>query len=557
MAYAMGGSQPIIVLKEGTERTRKRDAQMNNIAAARAIADAVRTTLGPKGMDKMLVDSMGDVVITNDGVTILKEIDVQHPAAKMVVEVAKTQDTECGDGTTTAVILAGELLKKSEALIEQNVHPTIIANGFKMAANEAVRVLDEMAIDTGTNDEMLKNVAMTAMTGKSVGGQREYLADVAVSAVKSVAEERDGKYYVDVDNVKVEKKTGASIPDTEVINGIVVDKERVHPRMPKTIDDAKIALLSVAMEIKKTEVDAKISIKDPESMAKFLGEEEATLKKMVEKVKDAGANVVLCQKGIDDLVQHYLAKEGIFAIRRVKKSDMDKIAKATGANITGNIEELEEADLGEADRVETKKVGDEDMTFVVGCKNPKAVTVLIRGGTEHVVDEVGRALHDGLRVAGVTLEDGKAVAGAGASEIELSLRLADYAATVGGREQLAIEAFAEAMEVVPWAIAENAGLDSIDVIIKLKNAHEKNDPEAANFGVDLVTGNAKNMAEADVIEPLRCKTQAVKSAAEVANMILRIDDVIASKSAPAPPGGGGGMPPGMGGGMGGMPPGMM
>ncbi len=558
MAYAMGGSQPIIVLKEGTERTRKRDAQMNNIAAARAIADAVRTTLGPKGMDKMLVDSMGDVVITNDGVTILKEIDVQHPAAKMVVEVAKTQDTECGDGTTTAVILAGELLKKSEALIEQNVHPTIIANGFKMAASEAVRVLEEMAIDTGSDEEMLKRVAMTAMTGKSIGGQREYLADLAVSAVKSIAEERDGKYYVDVDNVKVEKKTGASIPDTEIINGIVIDKERVHPRMPKTIDDAKIALLSVAMEIKKTEVDAKISIKDPESMAKFLGEEETTLKKMVEKVKEAGANVVLCQKGIDDLVQHYLAKEGIFAIRRVKKSDMEKIAKATGANIAGNLDELEEADLGAADKVETKKVGDEDMTFVVGCKNPKAVTALIRGGTEHVVDEVERALHDALRVAGVTLEDGKAVAGAGASEIELSLRLADYAATVGGREQLAIEAFAEAMEVVPWAIAENAGLDSIDVIIKLKNAHEKDDPEAASFGVELSTGDAKNMVEAKVIEPLRSKTQAVKSAAEVANMILRIDDVIASKSAPSPPGGGGGgMPPGMGGGMGGMPPGMM
>jgi len=558
MAYAMGGSQPIIVLKEGTERTRKKDAQMNNIAAARAIADAVRTTLGPKGMDKMLVDSLGDVVITNDGVTILKEIDVQHPAAKMVVEVAKTQDSECGDGTTTAVIVAGELLKKAESLIEQNVHPTIIANGYKMAATEAVKILDKMAIEVKDDDkETLKKVALTAMTGKSIGEQREYLSEIAVDAVKSIAEERDGRLYVDVDNIKIEKKTGASIADTEVISGIVIDKERVHPRMPRVIKNAKIALLSVAMEIKKTEVDAKISIKDPESMTKFLDEEESTLKRMADKVKAVGANVVLCQKGMDDLVQHFLAKAGIFAIRRVKESDIEKVAKATGANIVGNLDEIEESDLGYADLVEERKVGEEDMTFIVGCKNPKAVTILIRGGTEHVVDEVDRALHDALRVVGVTLEDGKAVPGAGAPEVELSLRLADYAATVGGREQLAIEAFADAMEVVPWALAENAGLDAIDVIIKLKNAHEKKTMAAKAFGIDLSTGEPSDMVKANVIEPLRCKTQAIKSAAEVANMILRIDDVIASKSSPMPAGGEeGGMPPGMGG-MGGMPPGMM
>lgn len=555
MAYPMGGSQPIIVLKEGTERSKNKEAQYNNIAAARAVADSVRSTLGPKGMDKMLVDSVGDVVITNDGVTILKEIDVQHPAAKMVVEVAKTQDTECGDGTTTAVILAGELLKKAEALIEQNVHPTIIANGYKMAAAEAVKILEDMAFDaTKDQNEILKKVAITAMTGKSVGGQSGYLADVAVKAVTSVVEERDGKQLVDVENIKVEKKIGASIPETEVISGLVVDKERVHPRMPKKVEGAKIAVLKPAMEIKKTEVDAKISIKDPESMARFLEEEEATLKKMVAKVKAAGANVVFCQKGIDDLVQHYMAKEGIYALRRIKASDMEKLAKATGANIIGNLDEISESDLGHAELVEQRKVGDEGMTFITGCENPKAVTLLIRGGTDHVIDEVDRAMHDALRVVGVTLEDGKAVTGGGSSEIELSLRLANYAASVGGREQLAIEAFAEAMEAIPWALAENAGLDAIDVVIKLKSAHEKKVKKAKVMGVNLANGEPINMLDENVIEPLRCKTQAVKAAAEVANMILRIDDVIASKSAPPmPPGGmeGMGMP-----GMGGMP-GMM
>jgi thermosome len=555
MAYPMGGSQPIIVLKEGTERSKNKEAQYNNIAAARAVADSVRSTLGPKGMDKMLVDSVGDVVITNDGVTILKEIDVQHPAAKMVVEVAKTQDTECGDGTTTAVILAGELLKKAEALIEQNVHPTIIANGYKMAATEAVKILEDMAFDaTKDQNEILKKVAITAMTGKSVGGQSGYLADVAVKAVTSVVEVRDGKQMVDVENIKVEKKIGASIPETEVISGLVVDKERVHPRMPKKVEGAKIAVLKPAMEIKKTEVDAKISIKDPESMARFLEEEETTLKKMVAKVKAAGANVVFCQKGIDDLVQHYMAKEGIYALRRIKASDMEKLAKATGANIIGNLDEISESDLGHAELVEQRKVGDEGMTFITGCENPKAVTLLIRGGTDHVIDEVDRAMHDALRVVGVTLEDGKAVTGGGSSEIELSLRLANYAASVGGREQLAIEAFAEAMEAIPWALAENAGLDAIDVVIKLKSAHEKKVKKAKVMGVNLANGEPINMLDENVIEPLRCKTQAIKAAAEVANMILRIDDVIASKSAPPmPPGGmeGMGMP-----GMGGMP-GMM
>ncbi len=550
MAYSLGQSQPIIVLREGTERTKNKEAQGNNIQAARAIADAVRSTLGPKGMDKMLVDSLGDVVITNDGVTILKEIEVQHPAAKMVVEVAKTQDTECGDGTTTSVVLAGELLKQAEKLLDHNVHPTIIANGYKLAALEAVKILEKIAVDSKT-DDMLKRVAMTAMTGKSVGDQREMLSDMAVKAIKSIAEKRDGKTIVDVDNIKVEAKTGGSIADTELINGLVIDKEKIHPRMPKVVKNAKIALISSAMEVKKTEVEAKIQIRDPASMQRFLDEEENQLREMVEKLKSLGANAVFVQKGTDDLVQHYLAKAGIYACRRVRESDLAKLSKATGGNVVGSIDSLTKSDLGVAEQVEEKKIGEEAMTFVTGCKNPKAISIIVRGGTEHVVDEVERALHDALRVVGVAMEDGKVVAGGGAPEIELALRLADYASSVGGREQLAIEAFAEAMEIIPWALAENAGLDPIDLVIKLKTAHE-GEENAPYMGIDLESGEPANMLEANVIEPLRVKTQAIESATEVAGMILRIDDVIASKKMPTGPGGAapspppGGMPPGMG-----------
>ncbi|MBC7107575.1 MAG: TCP-1/cpn60 chaperonin family protein [Methanomassiliicoccales archaeon] len=555
MAYSIGQGQPIIVLREGTERSRNREAQSNNIAAARAVADSVRSTLGPKGMDKMLVDSMGDIVVTNDGVTILKEMDVQHPAAKMVVEVAKTQDSECGDGTTTSVILAGELLKKAEALLDQKVHPTIVVNGYRMAAAEAVKTLEKIAIDVkADNEDLLKKIASTAMMGKSVGGQKEKLAQLAVQAVKSVAENRDGKTVVDIDNIKVAKKVGGSIADTELIRGIVIDKERVHPRMPKSVKNPKIALLSAALEIKKTEVEAKIQISDPTSMQKFLDEEEATLKKMVEKIKASGANVVFCQKGIDDLVQHYLAKAEIYAVRRVKESDMDKLAKATGGNIVGNLDQLEVSDLGTAELVEQRKVGEEDMTFITGCKNPKSVSIIIRGGTEHVIDEVERSLHDALRVVGVTLEDGKAVAGGGAPEIEVALHLANYASSVGGREQLAIEAFAGALEVIPWVLAENAGHDAIDVVLKLKSVHKSNKKGAQYYGVDLNSTEPVNMLDQNVIEPLRVKTQAIKSSAEVAGMILRIDDVIAAKRttpSEAGPGGqygempGGPMGPGM------------
>ena len=526
------GNQPVIVLKEGTERSKDKEAQFNNISAAKAVADAVRSTLGPKGMDKMLVNTIGDVVITNDGVTILKEIDVQHPAAKMVVEVAKTQDSECGDGTTTSVVLAGE------ELINANVHPTVITNGYKMASSKAVELLNEIAVDV-KSDKTLRQVAATALTGKSVGEEEETLADIVVKACKSV--EENGK--VDTKNIRIQKKIGGVIGDTYLIPGIVVDKEKVHSRMPTRVEKAKIALLSGALEIKKTEFDAQIQITDPTAMSTFLAEEENELKAMVEKIKSVGANVVFSQKGVDDLVQHYLAKNGILGYRRLKQSDLEAIAKATGATIVGNVMELTKEDLGTAGAVEEKQVGEDGMAFITGCKNPKAITIFVRGGTEHVLEEVERALNDAIRVVGVAIEDGKVVAGAGAPEIELELRLMDYAASVGGREQLAIEKFAKAMEIIPWTLSENAGIDPIDSIIKLKNAHEKKSAKAKYFGIDLDSGEAVDMLAKNVVEPLRVKVQAINSAEEVANMILRIDDVIASRRAPPTPPQGAGAPP--------------
>ncbi|MDD7424118.1 MAG: thermosome subunit alpha [Candidatus Methanomethylophilaceae archaeon] len=540
--YGSGNNQPIIVLKEGTERSKDKEAQFNNIAAAKAVADSVRSTLGPKGMDKMLVDSIGDVTITNDGVTILKEIDVQHPAAKMVVEVAKTQDDECGDGTTTAVVLAGELLKQSESLIDANVHPTVITNGFKLAAAKAVEVLNDIAVQS--NDDILKKVSETALTGKSVGGEGEFLSELIVKACKAV--EENGT--VDTDSILMEKKVGGVIKDSYMIEGLVIDKQRVHPRMPKVVKDAKIALFTTQMENKKTEVDAQISITAPSAMQSFLDQEQENLKAMVDKVVEAGANVVFCQKGVDDLVQNYLAKAGVFCCRRLKQSDIEAIAKATGGKLVGEIMELKPSDLGTAAMVEEKDVGTDSMTFITGCKNPKAVSIVIRGGTEHVIDEVERAMNDAIRVVGVAIEDGKVVAGAGAPEIEVELKLSKYASTVGGREQLAIEAFSKAMEIIPWTIAENAGIDSIDAIIKLKAAHEKS-ADGKYYGLCLRNGEAVDMLKQNVVEPLRVKVQAINSAAEVANMILRIDDVIASRRAPpmnpmADPSMGG---PGMGG----------
>jgi archaeal chaperonin len=533
---------PILVLREGTERARDKSASASNIAAARAIADAVRSTLGPRGMDKMLVDSMGDITITNDGVTILKEVDVEHPAAKMLVEVAKTQDQQCGDGTTTAVVLAGELLKRSEALIEQNVHPTVITRGFQIAVQEAQRLLEKEIGQPvkATDENLLIDCARTAMGSKGVYGSRDELAKIAVDAVRKIVEVRGDRTIADVDQIKVEKRHGGTIADTRLIDGIIVDKERGHPRMPKEVKDAKIALLNSALEIKKTEIESKISIKNPGQIQNFLDEEDRSYRKMVDSVKASGANVLVCQKGIDDVVLHYLAKDGIFAVKQVKESDLQKLARATGAKIVTGIKDLTSADLGHAKLVEEKKVGEDDMTFVTGCQNPRSVSILIRGGTEHVTQEVERSLQDALKVVSSVLEDGVVCPGGGATEIDLAVKLRKYAPTVGGREQLAVEAFAQALEVIPWALAENGGFDSINVLIELRGAHEG--PNAnINVGVNLADGKATDMWKLRVIEPLRVKRQALSSAVEVANMILRIDDIISSKkSPPSPPGGAGG-----------------
>jgi len=546
----MTGQQPIIVLKEGTKRERGRGAQGNNIMAARAISDAVKSTLGPKGMDKMLVDSMGDVVVTNDGATILKEIDVEHPAAKMIVEVAKSQDEECGDGTTSAVVLTGELLKYAGDLLDQNIHPTVICGGYKLAADKAKDVLKKLAIDIKPGDKKtLKNIAMTSMASKGASAEKATLADVVVDAVTSVAEKVGGKTNVDLDNIQIQKKQGGGIANTEIIKGIILDKERVHEGMPKNVKNAKIALVDSALEVKKTEVDARIQINDPTQLQAFLDEEEEMLKKMVNKIKKSGANVLVCQKGIDDVAQHYLAKEGIYSVRRAKKSDMEKLAKATGAKIIGNLDGLTNKDLGFAGNVEERKIGDDKMTFITECKNPKAVSILIRGTTEHVVDELERGIHDALSVVAVAIEDGKMTAGGGAAAIAIAMALRDYAPSVGGREQMAIEAFANAIEVVPKTLSENAGLDPIDMMLEIRNAHKKGHKYS---GINVFKGKVDDMLKNDVIEPLRVSMQEIEASSEAANMILRIDDVIASKGGGAggPPGG---MPPG---GMGGMPPGM-
>jgi len=532
---------PILVLKEGTERTRDKSATSNNIAAARAIADAVRTTLGPRGMDKMLVDSMGDITITNDGVTILKEVDVEHPAAKMLVEVAKTQDQQCGDGTTSAVVIAGELLKRSESLLEQNVHPTVITRGFQLAVQEARRLLDsEIGIPVkADNETVLIDCAMTAMGSKGVGGSREELAKIAVRAVQRIAEDQGGKTVCDVDQIKVEKRHGGQISDTELIDGIVLDKERGHPRMPGEVANAKIALLNSALEVKKTEIESKINIKNPAQIQSFLDEEDKTFRQMAGAIKSVGANVVVCQKGIDDVVLHYLAKEGIYAVKQVKESDMQKLARATGGKIVTGIKELTAADLGTAAKVDERRVGDDKMTYVTGCSNPRSVSILIRGGTEHVTQEVERSLQDALKVVGSVLEDGTVCPGGGATEIDLAVKLRKWAGTVGGREQLAVEAFAQSLESIPWALAENGGYDSINVLIDLRSAHDG--PSAnKNVGLNLADGKATDMWKLRVIEPLRVKRQALSSAAEVATMLLRIDDIIASKKSSPPPAGPGG-----------------
>ena len=528
--------QPIFILSEGSNRTTGRDAQKMNIMAAKAVAETVRTTLGPKGMDKMLVDSLGDIVVTNDGVTILQEMQIEHPAAKMLVEVAKTQENEVGDGTTTAVILAGELLKNAERLLEKDIHPTVIIKGYRMAAEKAQNILSNIAEDVIIKDtDVLKNIAMTAMTGKGAEVAKEKLSDLIVKAIKHVAEERNDKILIDAENIKLEKKVGSGIEDSELIEGLVLDKEKVHISMPSMINNAKIALLDVALEVKNTEIDAKIQITDPNQMQAFIDMEDKMLKDMVEKIIKSGANVVLCQKGIDHLAQHYLAKKGIYAARRIKKSDMDKLVRATGGNLISNLNDLTLNDLGFAALVEEKKFGEEELTYVTGCKKAKAVTLLIRGGTQHVVDEVERAIKDAIGDIIAALKVGKIVAGAGSTEVELGRGLRKFANSLSGREQLAVLAFADALESIPITLAENAGLDPIDSLTELKAAHDKGQLWA---GLDVFTGKVVDAWKKGIIEPLKIKTQAIKSASEVAELILRIDDVLAAGSR----GSSGGMP---------------
>ena len=520
------GQAPIFILKEGTQRTRGRSAQSNNIAAAKAVADSVRSTLGPKGMDKMLVDSMGDVVITNDGATILKEMDIEHPAAKMIIEVAKTQEQHCYDGTTSAVVLSGELLKRSEDLIEQNVHPTVICEGFRLAAEKAISLLEGHGISTEGNDEVLLEVAKTSLTGKSAGAVKAFMADICVRAVNAVGVIDEGERLVDLSDIKVEKRQGGSIKDSSLIDGILLDKERVHAGMPRSVNDAKIALVNSAVEVKKTEVDAKIQITDPNQLASFLAEEENYIRGLVDKITASGANVLVCQKGIDELAQHYLSKAGVFAIRRAKKSDMEALSKATGGRIVTNMDDLTGDDLGQAARVEERKIGESDMTFITGCPEAKSVSVLLRGGTDHVVDEIRRAFDDAVGVVSVAWEDGAVLTGGGSVLAALSRDLRTYAETIGGREQMAIEAFASALEIIPRTLAENAGLDPVTTIIALRKAHADG---ASHAGINVYEGGVVDMQAGNVLEPLRVVEQAIQSATETAIMILRIDDVISSK----------------------------
>ena len=543
---SMLSGQPILILREGSSRNKGKDAQRNNIQAAKVVANIVKSALGPKGMDKMLVDTMGDVTITSDGATILKEMDIQHPAAKMMVEVAKTMDDEVGDGTTSVVVFAGRLLEKAEELLDKNVHPTIIVEGYRKAADKALELFDEISISVKPTDKsMLMKIAKTSMASKIVREDRDYLADLAVDAILKVATKRGKEYIVDLDDVEVEKKAGASLVETKLIEGMAIDKEVVHTGMPKRVDNAKIALLDCALEIKKTEFDAKIQIESPEQIQAFLDEEERMLRIMVDKISSSGANVLICQKGIDDLVQYFLAKKGILAIRRAKKSSMEKLAKATGAQIVSTVDELSGKELGKAKLVEERKIGDDKWVFIEGCENPKAVTILVRGGTEKIVDEAERSLHDALCVIRDVVQKSKVVAGGGAPEMEVASRLKKWAEGLSGRVQLAALDFAEAMEVIPMTLADNAGLDPIDILVELRSRHEKGDRWA---GVDVFSGKVEDMAKLDIYEPLVVKEQIIKSASESACMILRIDDVIASgksSAPPMPPGGGmpGGMPP--------------
>ena len=543
MAYltTTGSGQPVLILKEGTSRSRGKEAQRNNIMAARVIGEVLKTTLGPRGMDKMLIDSLGDITITNDGAAILDEMDVEHPAAKMMVEIAKTQDDMVGDGTTTTVVLASELLKKAEELLDQNIHPTILVSGYRKAAQKAIESISKVAVPVDINDrKTLLKVALTSMSSKAVGAAREHLAEISIDAVKQITEQRGDRKLADIENVQLVKKTGKSLLETQLISGVIIDKEVVHSGMPKKKENAKIALVDSALEIEKTEMSAEIRIRDPTQMQAFLDQETKMMQAMVDKIKAAKADVVFCQKGVDDMVQHFLAKAGILAVRRVKQSDMEKLSRATGGRIVSDLEDITSKDLGKAGLVEERKIGDDKMIFVEKCKDPHSVAVLIRAGLERMVDEAERAMIDSLSVVSDVVENNKIVAGGGAVEIQVAKELRKYATNVGGREQLAIEAFADAVEIIPKTLAENAGLDSIDIIVELRSAHEK---EKGQYkGVNVFDGKVQDSVKNGVIEPAVVKEQAIKSAAESAAMILRIDDVIAATKPKEGPGGG--APPG-------------
>ena len=540
--YTTASGQQVIVLKEDTDRQRGRDARRSNMMAAQIIAEVLKTTLGPKGMDKMLIDSLGDITITSDGATVLEEIDVQHPAAKMMIEVAKTQDKEVGDGTTTSVLLAGALLGKASALIDDNIHPSIIITGYQAAAEKALEALEAAAIDVDMDDhETLMNLSNTSIRGKAVSNARDHLSGVVIDAIKQIIEHRNGDVIADVDNVQIVKKEGGSLRETALVKGIIVDKEVVHAGMPKKIKGAKIALIDTPLEVKKTEFDAEIRITSPESIKAFLDQESDMLKKKVDQVVATGANVVFCQKGIDDMAQHYLAKAGVLGSRRVKKSDMEKLAKATGGKVINNLADLKVEDLGLCGAVEEKKVGNDKMIFVEECKDPQAVAIFIRAGLERMLDEAERALNDALYVISDVAEVPKMVSGGGSIEMEMAKAVREYAATVGGREQLAIEAFAEALEVIPRTLSENAGLDILDTMVAMKAAHAKKG--GASMGVNVFGEGVIDMLKEGVVEPMVVKEQAIKSGIEVASMILRIDDVVAARSGGM--GGPGGPPGGM------------
>ena len=531
------GNPRALILKEGTSRTEGRDAQHANITAALVVAESIRSSLGPKGMDKMLVDGFGDVTISNDGATILDEMDVQHPAAKMLVEVAKTQDDEVGDGTTTAVVLAGELLSKAQNLIDKDVHPTVVVDGYQIASGKALEYLRKLAIKVNPADKaMLRKVAKVALASKLLAEHKEFAADLAVNAILHVSEKSGQEYKADVEDVKVEKKPGGSLTDTSLIEGVLLDKEVVHPGMPKRVEKANIALINCPLEVEKPEFDAKLNIQSPDQMKGFLDQEEKILRDMVDKIAKVGANVAVCEKGIDDAVQHFMAKRGILAVRRVKQSDMEKLVKATGGRILTQLDGLKSSDLGHADLVEERKVSDDKMTFVEGCKDPKSVSILVRGGTERVVDEAERAIHDALCVARDVIVEPYILAGGGASEAEVARMVRAYAQKLSGKEQLAVQAYADALEIIPLSLAENAGMDPIDSLMEVRAKHQT---KSKWVGIDPINGKVADLVKLEVYEPLAVKVQALESAGEAASMILKIDDVIAaskSKESGAPKG---------------------